>query len=311
MSNNKYKLLTKELQSIKDMLRWTISQFNSSDIFYGHGTNNAIDEAKNLILPTLFLPINTPEILLTSLITTEERLILTKRIIMRINKHIPVSYLTNKSWFCGHELYIDKRALIPRSPIAELINNNFKNIIKYKPKYILDMCTGSGCIAIACAYKFPDAYIDAVDISIDALNVAEINIKQHNLSDRIMLIQSNLFQNLSKSLKYDLIISNPPYVKKNCIMQLPTEYLTEPKIALIGGEDGLKFIINILLYASYFLKKNGSLICEVGDNMSAIINKFKNINFNWLKFKYGGNGVFSLTYQQCCEIQKYLHYINQ
>ncbi|BGI50821.1 MAG: 50S ribosomal protein L3 N(5)-glutamine methyltransferase [Arsenophonus endosymbiont of Ceratovacuna japonica] len=291
-----------ELYTIQDMLRWVISRFNEANIYYGHGTNNFLDEALQLVLLSLFLPLDTPEKLWISRLTLIERRKIVKYALLRVNKHIPVAYLTNTSWFCGHKFYVDQRVFIPRSPISELINQHFTDIINYEPENILDMCTGSGCIAISCSYEFPNAKIDAVDISIDALIVAEQNINSHGLIDKITLIHSDLFSNIPL-VKYNLIIINPPYVNNEDMVDLPNEYLAEPKLALVTGLSGLKIIKQILIQASYFLTENGVLICEVGNNMLHIIKEYPNIPFTWFKFKFGGDGVFMLTQQQLIKYQ--------
>ncbi|MDN6110724.1 MAG: 50S ribosomal protein L3 N(5)-glutamine methyltransferase, partial [Enterobacterales bacterium] len=168
-----------ELHTIQDMLRWTVSRFNAANIYYGHGTDNPWDEAVQLVLPTLYLPMDIPEDMRSARLTLSERHRIVERVIRRVNDRIPVAYLTNKAWFCGHEFYVDERVLVPRSPIGELIDNRFSGIIDHNPSHILDMCTGSGCIAIACAYAFPEAEVDAVDISTDVLSVTEQNIQEH------------------------------------------------------------------------------------------------------------------------------------
>ncbi|WP_348666449.1 50S ribosomal protein L3 N(5)-glutamine methyltransferase [Arsenophonus symbiont of Ornithomya chloropus] len=288
--------IVSELNTIQDILRWIVTQFNRTNIYYGHGTDNAWDEALQLVLPLLFLPLEIPPQLLLSRLTINERYYILEKVLSRIYDHIPVPYLTNKAWFCGHEFYVDQRVLIPRSPIGELINKNFEGILNNKnPLTILDMCTGSGCIAVACAYIFPKAQIDAVDISIDALAVTEKNISFHGFFDRIVPLYSDLFQEIPSLIKYDLIIINPPYVNEEDMLDLPAEYLAEPSLALAGGSDGLKFIRRILANASRFLTKKGILICEVGNNMSYLINQYPDIPFTWLNLKYGGEGVFMLT----------------
>lgn len=289
-----------ELHTIQDMLRWVISRFNAANIYYGHGTDNYWDEALQLVLPSLFLPLDIPQQLWVSRLTLSERHRIVERVLRRVNEHIPVAYLTNKAWFCGHEFYVDERVLIPRSPIGELINKHFAGIIDYEPVTILDMCTGSGCIAIACAYQFPQAQIDAVDISADALAVAEQNIAAHGFSERIVPIRSDLFLNMPM-IKYDLMVTNPPYVDAEDMSDLPAEYLVEPKLALAAGSDGLKLVRRILANASRFLTDNGVLICEVGNSMLHLIEQYPDISFTWLKFEQGGDGVFMLTQKQLIE----------
>ncbi|HGJ5869438.1 50S ribosomal protein L3 N(5)-glutamine methyltransferase [Arsenophonus nasoniae] len=292
-----------ELHTIQDMLRWVISRFNAANIYYGHGTDNCWDEALQLVLPSLFLPLDIPQQLWVSRLTLSERHRIVERVLRRINEHIPVAYLTNKAWFCGHEFYVDERVLIPRSPIGELINKHLAGIIDYEPATILDMCTGSGCIAIACAHEFPQAQIDAVDISVDALAVTEQNITAHGFADRIVPICSDLFLNMPP-IKYNVMVTNPPYVDAEDMSDLPAEYLVEPKLALAAGSDGLKLVRRILANASRFLTENGVLICEVGNSMLHLIEQYPDIPFTWLKFEQGGDGVFMLTQKQLIEHQE-------
>ncbi|AKC60650.1 50S ribosomal protein L3 N(5)-glutamine methyltransferase [Blochmannia endosymbiont of Camponotus (Colobopsis) obliquus] len=285
------------LSTIVDLLRWTVSQFNNSTIVYGHGTDNAWDEALNLILPTLNLPINVPPEIYQSHLTQKEKIRLVKKIIQRIKTRIPVPYLTNQSWFCKLKFYIDRRVFIPRSPIGEIINNNFCNLLPHQPSHVLDLCTGSGCIAIAIATVYPKIKVDAVDISKKALQIAEINIQIHNMQKRVIPIYSNLFNDIPK-IKYDLIITNPPYVKRNEINYLPKEFRIEPLLSLTGGCDGLQIIRRILTDSSKYLNKNGVLICEVGKNKEQLKKLYPHIPFYWIPLKNGGEGVFLLTKKQ-------------
>lgn len=290
--------------TVYDTLNVTYNKFLKSDIFYGHGTDNAWDEAIYLILSILDLSKNLSKKVLNSYIDIKKNKIIQKLINKRINKRIPIAYLTNKAWFCGHKFYIDKRVLIPRSPIAEIINNKFSSIINYEPYHILDMCTGSGCIAISCSYKFPNAKIDASDFSKKALAVAKKNIFLHKLENKISLIHSNLFSAINK--KYDLIITNPPYVYIKDIKKLPKEYLYEPIIGLNGGSDkGLNIVYKIISCAKKYLTNQGILICEVGKNMSFLKKKYNNIPFKWLKLNNGGQGIFALNKYQMINIKKY------
>lgn len=286
-----------ELHTIRDVIRWTVSRLNSSDIFYGHGSDNALDEAIKLTLQSLFLPMDTPENIQTSRLTRCERYLVIKRVIRRINDRIPASYLTNKAWFCGMEFYIDERVLVPRSPIGELINNRFHSLLSSSPKYILDMCTGSGCLAIACSNAFPKAVVDAVDISIDALAVTERNIQAHGFQNKVIPIHSDLFCDVP-CIQYDLIVTNPPYVNVKDMSNLPKEFLFEPKLGLEAGIDGLKLVLRILSYASDYLSDKGILICEVGNSMKSLIERHPNIAFTWIQFKNGGEGVFAITKQE-------------
>lgn len=291
------------MYTILDLLRWASSQFNAAQICYGHGTDNFWDESIHLILPSLYLPINTPPEMYHAHLTITEKNYITKLINRRINMRIPVPYLTRKAWFCGLELYIDKRSFIPRSPIGELIISNFHNILSNPPHYVLDMCTGSGCIAIAVAKNYPNVEVDAVDISIDALKVAEHNIKLYNLENRILLIHSNLFNNVPK-FKYDLVIINPPYINNSDIYKLPKEFLHEPVISLFANHNGLEIIHKILLKVNDYLNINGVLVCEVGIAKSLLIKYYPDIPFYWFDLIHGGTGVFALNYTQLLSLNK-------
>ncbi|EMX8408937.1 50S ribosomal protein L3 N(5)-glutamine methyltransferase [Yersinia enterocolitica] len=286
-----------ELHTIQDMLRWAVSRFNAANIFYGHGTDNPWDEAVQLVFPSLFLPIDIPEDMRSARLTSSERHRIVERVIRRVNERIPVAYLTNKAWFCGMEYYVDERVLVPRSPIGELINNNFSGLIRQQPKHILDMCTGSGCIAIACAYAFPEAEVDAVDISNDVLAVTEHNIQQHGMEHQVTPIRSDLFRDLPP-IKYDLIVTNPPYVDAEDMADLPQEFRFEPELGLAAGSDGLKLARRILACAPDFLQDDGVLICEVSNSMVHLMDEYPDVPFTWLEFDNGGDGVFMLTKQQ-------------
>ena len=204
-----------------------------------------------------------------------------------------MAYLTNSAWFCGHEFYVDERTIIPRSPISALIQDHFEDLISQEPSHILDLCTGSGCIAIACAYAFPNAEVDAVDLSVDALNVAEINISRHQLEHRVFPIQSNLFENILGQ-KYDLIVTNPPYVDEEDLADMPEEFHFEPELALGSGHDGLNITKQILKQAPDYLTENGVLVCEVGNSMVSLIEQYPDIPFEWVELKNGGLGVFAI-----------------
>ncbi|WP_370554914.1 50S ribosomal protein L3 N(5)-glutamine methyltransferase [Edwardsiella tarda] len=286
-----------ELHTIQDMLRWSVSRFNAAEVYYGHGTDNPWDEAVQLVLPTLYLPMDIPEEMRNARLTLSERHRIVERVIRRINERIPVAYLTNKAWFCGHEFYVDERVLVPRSPIGELIDNRFAGLISGSPQHILDMCTGSGCIAIACAYAFPEAEVDAVDISGEVLEVTEHNIQQHGLEQQVTPIRSDLFRELP-ALRYDLIVTNPPYVDEEDMSDLPDEFRHEPELGLAAGSDGLKLLRRILACAPDYLSDDGVLICEVGNSMVHLMAQYPDIPFVWLEFDNGGDGVFMLTRQQ-------------
>ncbi|NLS13273.1 50S ribosomal protein L3 N(5)-glutamine methyltransferase [Vibrio sp. SM6] len=286
-----------ELHTLQDMIRWTVSRFNAANLFYGHGTDNAWDEAVQLILPTLYLPIDVPPHVLSSRLTSSERLRIVERVVKRINDRTPTAYLTNKAWFCGLEFYVDERTLVPRSPIGELIMQEFQPWLLNEPERIMDLCTGSGCIAIACAHAFPNAEVDAIDISADALQVAEINIQDHGMEQQVFPIRSDLFRDLPKT-EYDIIVSNPPYVDAEDMASLPAEFTHEPELGLAAGSDGLKLVRRILANAPDYLSENGILICEVGNSMVHMVEQYPEIPFTWLEFENGGHGVFLLTREQ-------------
>lgn len=286
-----------DLHSIKDYLRWAYSCFNRADVFYGHGQDNGWDEALQLVLSALHLPLDVPDDLFDGRLVLSEKQAIIHLIKERLGRRVPVAYLTNSAWFCGLEFYVDERVLIPRSPIGELIQQGFGGLLKNSPKRILDMCTGSGCIAIACAEQFPEAEVDAVDLSFEALDVAEFNIERHQLTHRVFPIQSDLFTQLPQD-QYDLIVTNPPYVDLDDIEDMPEEFRHEPMLALEAGEDGLVLVKRILAQAGEYLTKNGVLICEVGNSMVHLIEQYPTVPFKWIEFKQGGDGVFALTKPQ-------------
>lgn len=285
------------LQTIKDFLRWTFSNFNRSDIYYGHGQDNAWDESLHLVLTGLELPMDLPDNLFDTRLTLSEKQLLVGLVTERLAKRVPVAYLVNSAWFCGLEFYVDERVIVPRSPISALIEDRFHGILHHNPKRILDLCTGSGCIAIACAEKFPTAEVDAVDLSFDALNVAEINIERYDMQDRVFPLQSDLFTNLIGD-KYDLIVTNPPYVDLEDLGDMPEEFHFEPELALGSGYDGLDITKQILANAADYLNDDGVLVCEVGNSMVHLMEQYPEVPFNWVELKNGGLGVFTLTKAQ-------------
>ncbi|WP_087020374.1 50S ribosomal protein L3 N(5)-glutamine methyltransferase [Thaumasiovibrio subtropicus] len=292
----------KELHTLQDMLRWTVSRFNAAGLFYGHGTDNAWDEAVQLVLPTLYLPIDIPAHVRESRLTSSEKLRVVERVVRRINERLPTAYLTNKAWFCGLEFFVDERVLVPRSPIAQLIEAEFQPWLTEAPTRIMDLCTGSGCIGIACAHAFPSAEVDVVDISVDALAVAEQNIQDHGLEQQVIPLRSDLLRDVPKD-KYDLIVTNPPYVDEEDMNSLPEEFEHEPELGLAAGSDGLKLVRRILANAPDYLNDNGVLVCEVGNSMVHIETQYPQIPFTWIDFENGGHGVFVLTKEQLVNCQ--------
>ena len=287
-----------ELKTIRDYIRLATTKFNAAGLYYGHGTDNAWDEAFALVLHTLHLPHDISPVVLDANLLDEERKKLAELIDLRIDKRIPVPYLTHEAYFSGLSYYVDDRVLIPRSPIAELIENHFEPWIENDHvHHILDLCTGSACIAIACAKAFPEAEVTASDISADALAVAKINVLRDAVEDQVQLIQSDLFTALPKK-KYDIIVSNPPYVSTEEMFELPNEYKHEPALALSAGTQGLDAALQILKQAGQYLEPYGILVVEVGNSEYALAEQFPDIPFMWLEFQRGGGGVFMLTAEQ-------------
>jgi ribosomal protein L3 glutamine methyltransferase len=291
-----------ELRTIGDMLRWGVSRFNDANIYYGHGTDNAWDEAIALVFHALHLPEELGQQVIHSNLTISEKHKIVELIIRRVKERLPVPYLTNKVMFAGLEFYVDERVLVPRSPIAELIANRFSPWLYNKQvNRVMDLCTGSACIAIACAYEFENAEVDALDISEDALDVAQINIETLGVMDRVFPMESDLFSAIPKGPHYDLIVSNPPYVDAEDIGDMPDEYHHEPEIGLASGRDGLDLTKRILANAADYLTEDGLLVVEVGNSMVHLIALFPDVPFTWVSFENGGDGVFILTRDQLVE----------
>lgn len=293
--------LSESLETITDFIRWGASIFKQADLFFGHGNSTAIDEAAYLVLHTLNLEPDTHSLYFSSRLTENEKNALLDILLRRVKEKIPAAYLTNESWFAGLSFYVDERVLVPRSPIAELIQKHFEPWVEpEKVNNILDLCTGSGCIAIASAYYFPHASVDAVDISEDALDVALHNIERHKLVEQVNIIQSDLFNNLENN-QYDIIVSNPPYVDAEDMAMMPVEFRSEPEIGLAAGQDGLELVIPMLEQASEHLEPGGILIVEVGNSDYALQQRYPDLPFHWLEFEHGGHGVFLLTKEQLDE----------
>jgi len=290
---------TQHLKTVQDWLRFGASQFEKAELTYGHGQDDPWMEAGVLLLDVLHLtPDYLPDILKTKLLPTE-RAALIELYEKRIFERIPAAYLIKKAWFAGMDFYVDERVLVPRSPLAEWIERSFEPFLEPgQVLRILDLCTGSACIACACAQYFPDAQVDAVDISVDALTVAKKNVERHGLGDRVRLIQSDLFAALTEKNCYDLIISNPPYVADTVVAGLPKEYQHEPSLGLAAGQEGLDFALPILDHAAEYLTPEGVLVVEVGYSNAALEEARPDLPFLWLDFERGGEGVFLLTADQ-------------
>lgn len=286
--------------TIRDILRYSITLFNSKKLFFGHGSNNAFDEASYLILHTLKLPLNKLEPFLDARLLSNEINKILYIINQRVENRIPAAYLTNEAWLNNYSFFVDKRVIIPRSFIAELILEQFIPWIENPSliNYTLDLCTGSGCLSILLADAFPQTKIDAIDISSIALEVAFYNIKKYALNDRINLIESDLYTVLPKNRRYDLIVSNPPYIDIDTMNKLPIEYQHEPQLALIGGIDGMDIVRKIIKQSINYLTPQGSLIVEIGNGRSKIEASFPNLEFCWLSTSTRDNAIFFLTAKQ-------------
>ena len=299
-----YTVKTKtKTKTLADFLRWAEKLFITNKLYFGHGTQTAWDEAVFIASHVLDLDLYR-ESLEDRLLTKQQLVKLQKIALARVEKHQPLAYIIKTAWFAGKKYYVTPKVIIPRSPIAELINNKFKPWVNHAPARILDLCTGSGCIAIACFHALVvdnlQVKIDASDICIEALKIAKKNLELHNIKDKINLIKSDLFNNIpnNSNYKYNLIISNPPYVDQKTFDNLPKEFYFEPKKALLAGFTGLELVIKILNNANKYLAENGILIVEVGVNWKKLAKLYPNINFMWLEFEHGGEGVFLLTKQQ-------------
>ncbi|GAB7563283.1 50S ribosomal protein L3 N(5)-glutamine methyltransferase [Methylobacillus methanolivorans] len=291
--------ITEELHTIRDWLRFAVSRFEESSIFFGHGTDNAYDEAVWLILSALHLPHDTLENFLDSRLLPPERTRLKELIRRRITDRTPTAYLVNEAWLKGFKFYVDERVIVPRSFIAELLEDGLNPWIEY-PEMIesaADICTGSGCLGVLLANAFPNAQVDVVDISPDALAVANINIRNYGLEDQINAIQSDMFSKL-EGKTYDLIISNPPYVDGPSMELLPQEYRNEPQIALGSGDAGLDHTHTLLSEAKKHLNDNGLLVVEIGHNRDVLLEAYPHLPFTWLEVDSGNEFVFLLTKEQ-------------
>lgn len=283
-----------ELYTVRDFLRYVSSRFADSPLYFGHGTDNVWDESVQLVMRSLHLPLENNTLFLDARLTRDERKLILERMERRIEQRVPLAYLLGEAWFMGLPFHVDERVLVPRSPLGELIQNGLQPWLGEHPvARVLDLCTGSGCIGIAAATVFDDAEVDLSDISADALEVAAVNIEYHEVGDRVRTVRSDVFEGIEG--RYDVILSNPPYVDAEDIADMPAEYSHEPELGLAAGGDGLDIAHRILAGAAHHLNPGGLLIVEVGNSWVALQEAYPDLPFTWLEFENGGDGVFLLT----------------
>ncbi|MBB3059522.1 50S ribosomal protein L3 N(5)-glutamine methyltransferase [Microbulbifer rhizosphaerae] len=295
-----------ELCTVLDYIRWGTSRFNEAGLWFGHGTDNAWDEALLLVMHALHLPLDSKPEVLQARLTTEERREVIALLERRVDERLPAPYLTHEAWFCDIPFYVDSRVLVPRSPIGELIRGEFQPWLQGEPLAVLDLCCGSGCIGIASAMAFSEARVDLSDISAEALEVAQININRHHLNQRVRAVQSDMFSGL-EGCSYDLILCNPPYVDARDLAEMPAEYRAEPEIALGSGDDGLDFTRRLLREAVDHLQPEGLLVCEVGNSWEALEEAFPLVPFVWPELEQGGHGVFVIRREELLAYRKFFN----
>jgi len=295
MDINQYSEANSSLKTVRDCLRFAVSRFNETELFFGHGSDDAYDEAAYLVLHTLHLPLDRLEPFLDARLTQSEVYAVIEIIEKRVVQRIPAAYLTHQAWLGDLSFYVDERVIVPRSFIAELLREELSPWIEDAEEVtsVLDMCTGSGCLAILAAHTFPNASVDAVDLSADALDVAQYNVTDYHLDEQITLIESDLFAALDGKC-YDIIISNPPYVDAPSVAALPPEYKHEPELSLGSGNDGLDATRVLLANAAKHLNPNGLLVVEIGHNRDALEAAYPNLPFTWLNVSAGDQFVFML-----------------
>lgn len=320
ISEERLQEASENLITIRDFIRFGVTALRQHDAHLGQGTEDFFAESSALVLQTLSLDWSADNEILDAKLLPSEKQEFLDLLARRINERVPTSYLLNLAYFAGKPFYVDERVLIPRSPIAELIQQRFAPFFLNEqgqmlqdihglpshskpkiPERILDLCTGSACIAIALSYAYPDAAVDATDISKEALEVASINVEHHNMQYQIALLESDLFDRIPAENQYDLIVSNPPYVDAEDMADLPAEFHHEPELALAAGQDGLDLVRKMLAVAADYLTEDGLLVIEVGNSEWALKQSFNKIDFHWLTFQKGGSGIFAITAQQCRE----------
>ncbi len=288
-----------ELLTLRDLIRYGVSRLNAAGVALGHGSDNAWDEAVYLVLHALHLPLDTLEPFLDARVLDKERARVLDLIDRRVTERLPAAYLTNEAWLRGHRFYVDQRVIVPRSPIAELLDQGLAPWVADPAEVgrVLDMCTGSGCLAILGALAFPHAQVDAVDVSSDALEVARRNVEDYGLEDRLALHQSNLFESLPAQ-RYDVIICNPPYVNSGSMDVLPEEYRHEPQLALAGGADGMDLVRRILEAAPRYLSEHGVLVLEIGHERPFFEAAFPELSPMWLDTEQASDQILLFTREQ-------------
>jgi ribosomal protein L3 glutamine methyltransferase len=287
------------LQTVRDLVRYAVSRLNAAQVSLGHGSDNAWDEAVYLVLHALHLPLDTLEPFLEARVLAGERRAVLSFIDRRVTERIPAAYLTREAWLRGHRFYVDERAIVPRSPIAELLDESLSPWVQ-EPEavtHVLDMCTGSGCLAILAALAFPHAHVDAADLSVDALEVARRNVDDYGLRNRLTLHQSDLFNDLPP-VAYDVIVCNPPYVNSASMQALPQEYRREPELALGGGADGMDLVRRIIEAAPRYLAPEGVLVLEIGHEYENFVEAFPRLEPVWLETAGTSDQIMLLTREQ-------------
>lgn len=294
-----YQSARQELLTLRDLIRYGVSRLNAAQVALGHGSDNAWDETVYLVLHALHLPLDTLEPVLDARVLSEERNRVLELIDRRVTERVPAAYLTNEAWLRGHRFYVDARVIVPRSPIAELLDEGLSPWVQDAQAVdsVLDMCTGSGCLAILSALAFPYAQVDAVDVSPDALEVARRNVDDYGLGDRLALHQSDLFDSLPER-QYDVIVCNPPYVNSGSMDVLPQEYRHEPHLALAGGADGMDLVRRILQAAPRYLSENGVLVLEIGHERDFFEAAFPELSPVWLDTEAASDQLLLLTREQ-------------
>ncbi len=282
---------TQALSTVRDLVRWGASRFREAGLHFGHGTDNALDEAFYIVLQALHLPFDLPSVYLEATVTQAERATVLKLLRARVATRKPAAYLLGEIQFAGLDFFVDERVLIPRSPIGELIARDFEPWLNHEPARILDLCAGSGCIGIACALAFPDAEVDLAELSAGALAVCRKNIKRHRVDARVHAVRSDVYAGLGEH-RYDLIVANPPYVPTAEWKALHPEYRHEPRMALDAGADGMDVVARILDGAVSRLNPGGTLICEVGGSVDEFEARWPRLPVTWIEFDRGGDGVF-------------------